>query len=66
MPSLSCYENALKDPYFRDVIAVDDGVSADMARSKVTVGWVEGYVEDGEVVEVEQREGYRDAWPGGL
>jgi len=61
MPRLECYENALRDPYYRDVIAVDDGTFADMARSKVTVGWVEGYVEEGEVVQVEHREGYRDA-----
>ncbi|KAK5953747.1 hypothetical protein OHC33_005016 [Knufia fluminis] len=63
MPELACYEAALsdKDGYYRDVIAVDEAGFADMVRSKVTVGWVQGYVEGGEVVEVEHREGYINA-----
>lgn len=44
MPSLECYERALSDEYYARVIAPDEKEFADMARSKVTIGWEEYHV----------------------
>lgn len=61
MPGLDCFEKVRDDPYFKRVIAPDEAVFADMARTKVTVGWVEAHVEGGQVVEVGRREAYEGA-----
>lgn len=50
MPSLDCYERAIQDEYYQEVIAPDEAEFADMERTKITVGWEEGCVEDGKVV----------------
>ena len=52
MPDLSCYEKALSDQHYKDVIAPDDTYFADMERSKIMVGWEEVYVKDGKVVNI--------------
>lgn len=50
VPDLGCYEEAMADQYYKDVITPDEMEFADMARSKVIVGWEELYVDDGKVV----------------
>lgn len=55
MPDLSCYERALSDQYYKDVIAPDDTCFANMEKSKVMVGWEEVYVEDGKVINMESK-----------
>ena len=52
MPELSCYERALEDQYYKDVIGPDDVYFADMERSKIVVGWEEVYIADGKVVNI--------------
>lgn len=55
MPDLSCYERALKDKYYADVIAPDEAYFADMQRTKVIVGWEEVYISEGQVVNTESK-----------
>lgn len=50
MPDLGCYERAMNDQYYKDVIAPDELEFADMKKSKVLVGWEETYVENGKAV----------------
>lgn len=54
MPSLDCYEKALQDEYYVNVVAPDDKYFADMERSKMLVGWEEVYVQDGKPVNFPQ------------
>lgn len=55
MPDLACYERALADKYYADVVAPDEAYFADMGRSKVVVGWEEVYVLDGRVVNTAEK-----------
>lgn len=43
----ACLERARRDPYSTDVVAVDEERFIDMARSTMTVGWEEDFVEGG-------------------
>jgi hypothetical protein len=52
MPSLSCFDEAQKDPYYLEVVAPDELKFADVPRTQILVGWEEVYVQDGKVVEV--------------
>ena len=54
MPSLECYEKALQDEYYVNVVSKDDQYFADMGKSKILVGWEEHYVVDGKVVNLSQ------------
>lgn len=54
MPSLDCYEKALQDEYYKNVVGPDDQYFADMERSKIMIGWEEVYVQDGKVVNLVQ------------
>ncbi|KAI5357772.1 putative EthD domain-containing protein [Septoria linicola] len=52
MPELSCFENAMNDPYYADVVSPDEQSFWEFATSKITVGWEETYIDatkDGEV-----------------
>jgi hypothetical protein len=51
MPSLSCFDQAQKDPYYEQVVVRDELKFADVARTQTLVGWEEVYVQDGKVVE---------------
>lgn len=53
MPSLSCFDEAQKDPYYEEVVAQDELKFADVPRTKILIGWEEVYVQDGKVVEVQ-------------
>lgn len=54
MPSLDCYEKALQDEYYINVVGPDDKYFADMDKSKIMIGWEEAYVQDGRVVNLVQ------------
>ena len=47
---IGCFEKALQDPYYEDVISPDEQKFLDMSRNRLTVGYVETYVEAGKVV----------------
>ena len=53
MPSLSCFDEAQKDPYYQEVVVPDELKFADVPRTQILVGWEEVYVQDGKVVEVQ-------------
>ena len=54
MPSLQCWENAIEDPYYRDVVAKDEEKFSDHSKPRtIFVGWEECYIKDGKVVERE-------------
>lgn len=50
MPDLKCWHRARQDEYYRSIIQPDEEYFADMARSRILVGWEEDYVVGGEVV----------------
>ena len=50
MPDLSCYEKAIEDQYYKDVIVPDEMAFADWSSSKLTVGWEEVYIQDGKAL----------------
>jgi len=56
MPSLSCFDEAQKDPYYLEVVAPDELKFADVPRTKILIGWEEVYVKDGKKVEVQPGE----------
>lgn len=50
MPNLDCYQRAIEDEYYKNVIAPDEQEFADWSSSKLTVGWEEVYIQNGKVV----------------
>lgn len=49
MPSLECWKSAREHEYYKTVIQPDEEYFADMARSRILVGWEEVYIQHGEV-----------------
>ncbi len=52
MPSLSCFDEAQKDPYYQEVILKDEAKFADGPRTQIIVGYEEVHIQDGKIVEV--------------
>ena len=51
-----CLNRARQDPYYKSHVEPDEHKFFDVARSQMTVGWEEVYVEDGKVVDVKESE----------
>lgn len=56
MPTLDCFAAAIKDPYYQEVVGPDESNFADLAKTRVMVGWEEVYVDNGKVVDVKPGE----------
>ncbi|KAJ5762081.1 uncharacterized protein N7511_005463 [Penicillium nucicola] len=45
------YKNMKQDPWYKEHLAYDHENFADTKRSMITIGWVEEYIRDGEIVD---------------
>ncbi|CAK1361064.1 hypothetical protein CB0940_03525 [Cercospora beticola] len=64
MPELSCFENAMNDPYYAEVVAPDEKSFWKFATSKITIGWEETYIDaskGGEVAAIVKGQSGHDA-----
>ncbi|PPJ53236.1 hypothetical protein CBER1_11770 [Cercospora berteroae] len=64
MPELSCFENAMNDPYYAEVVAPDEKSFWKFATSKITIGWEETYIDaskSGEVAAIVKGQSGHDA-----
>lgn len=48
---LEGYKAMKEDPYYKEHLMHDHENFADTRRSKITIGWVEEFIRDGEVVD---------------
>ena len=52
MPDAQCFQVAREDPYYEKVVPPDEAELFEWETARLTVGWEEVYVQDGQVLSV--------------